>query len=97
MPETLNNQIYALLSSSTNVNEDKRELNNLGGLKVISGVKISAAKRQNRPKSSGANRIQPASINKELFNATAPIKFIKANLDDSVMRDSLVGTNVGRP
>jgi hypothetical protein len=45
-----------------------------------------------RPKSSGANRIQPIGINKELFNATAPIKFIKANLDDSVLRESLIGS-----
>jgi hypothetical protein len=42
---------------------------------------VSASKR---PKSSGANKIQPLSALKEIFNATAPLKFLKANLDDSV-------------
>jgi hypothetical protein len=45
MPETLNNQIYALLSSATTTQQDeKREQHNMTNLKVISGVKISAAK-----------------------------------------------------
>jgi len=60
MPDSLNNQIFALLSSAPNVNntyEDKREHNNLTNLKVVKSVKISAAKAPNRPKSSGANRI----------------------------------------
>lgn len=71
--------------------EDKREILNQTNLKVVPNVKISATKVPNRPKSSGANRIQTVGINKELFNATAPIKFIKANLDDSTMvRDSLI-------
>lgn len=104
MPDSLNNQIFALLSSATNVNsnvyEEKREHHNLTNLKVIASVKISAAKVPNRPKSSGANRIQPVGINKELFNATAPLKFMKANLDDSTMvRESLIGhqSGINRP
>lgn len=60
--------------------DKKREQNNSTGLKVVSNVKISAVKVPNRPMSSGANRFHP--ITKELFNATAPIKFIKVNLDD---------------
>ncbi len=44
---------------------------------------ISAAK-VTRPKSSGANKMQSKSALKEIFNATAPLKFLKVNLDDSV-------------
>ena len=51
----------------------------------------------NRPKSSGTKRFQHVGVSKELFNATAPIKFIKANLDDSVvMRESLAGSAMSR-
>ena len=47
MHEALNTQIYALISSAanTNANEEKVSSGNAGGLKVISGAKISAAKR----------------------------------------------------
>lgn len=77
--------------------DEKRESANISNLKVISSTKMSSVKVQNRPKSSGANRIQTLGISKELFNATAPIKFIKANLDDSVMRESLIASTVNRP
>jgi len=43
--EALNTQIYALISSAANTNEEKVSSGNAGGLKVISGAKISAAKR----------------------------------------------------
>lgn len=79
---------------TTNANQltldKKREHNNNTGLKIVSNVKISAGKVPSRPMSSGANRFHP--ITKELFNATAPIKFIKVNLDDQTIKDNALGT-----
>ena len=47
----------------------------------------------NRPKSSGAQKIQPVT-NKELFNSTVPIKFFNANLDDSGARESMISSAI---
>ena len=47
----------------------------------------------NRPKSSGAQKIQPVT-NKELFNSTVPIKFFNTNLDESGVRDSIVSSAI---
>ena len=92
--EALNNQIFSLLTTAQAHEYERRDTKSQLA-KTIG--KISAAKVTTRPKSSGTKRFQQVGISKELFNVTAPVKFIKANLDDSaVMRESLVGSAMSR-
>ena len=85
---TLNQQLLALIGNNL---EEKSTIK-------VTSSKVNALMKEirnmpNRPKSSGAQKIQTAT-NKELFNSTVPIKFFNANLDDSGMRESIISSAI---